>query len=121
MILRLTREYDRPVIEVTENGCSYSDGPDAKSMVHDERRIEFYRGYIDGVWRAIEKGADVRGYHAWSLMDNFEWAEGFAQRFGLTYVDFGSGRRTIKASGRWFGQVATENALNESPEPLRTR
>jgi len=104
---------DRPVIEVTENGCSYSEGPDRKGVVNDGRRIEFYRGYLDGVWRAIEKGADVRGYHAWSLMDNFEWAEGFAQRFGLVHVDFETGKRTLKESGRWFGQVAAGNALED--------
>jgi len=113
MILRVTRDYERPVIEVTENGCSYSDGPDARGVVNDARRTAYYRGYIDGVWRAIEKGADVRGYHAWSLMDNFEWSEGFAQRFGLVHVDFASGKRTLKESGRWFGRVAAENALSD--------
>ncbi len=110
-ILRVTRDYDRPVIEITENGCSYSDGPDAKGVVNDVKRIEFYRGYVDAVARAIEGGADVRGYHAWSLLDNFEWGEGFAQRFGLVHVDFATGRRTLKESGRWFARLAAENAL----------
>jgi len=112
MILRVTRDYDRPVIEITENGCSYSDAPDAKGAVNDVRRIEFHRGYIHAVARAIEKGADVRGYHAWSLLDNFEWAEGFAQRFGLVHVDFDTGKRTLKESGRWFGRVAAENRVD---------
>jgi beta-glucosidase len=111
MILRVTRDYDRPVIEVTENGCSYGDGPDARGEIHDARRIDFYRGYLEAVARAIEKGADVRGYHAWTLLDNFEWAEGFAQRFGLAWVDFATGARTLKDSGRWLGRVAAENAL----------
>jgi beta-glucosidase len=60
---------------------------------------------------AIEEGADVRGYHAWSLLDNFEWTEGYSQRFGLVHVDFASGARTLKESGRWYGQVASDNAL----------
>ncbi len=106
MIMRVTRDYDTPTIEVTENGCSYSDAPDADGRVRDERRIEFYRGYLGAVARAIEEGADVRGYHAWTLIDNFEWTEGFAQRFGLVYVDFPSGQRTLKDSGRWYAQVA---------------
>jgi beta-glucosidase len=111
MIVRVTRDYDRPVIEVTENGCSYSDGPDAKGVVRDNRRIDFYRGYLEGVWRAIQEGADVRGYHAWTLLDNFEWGEGFAQRFGLVHVDFATRQRTLKESGRWYGRIAAENAL----------
>jgi beta-glucosidase len=112
MILRVTRDYDRPVIEVTENGCSYADGPDASGAIRDVRRIDFHRGYLEAVARAIEKGADVRGYHAWTLLDNFEWAEGFAQRFGLAFVDFATRARTLKESGRWFGRVAAENALD---------
>jgi beta-glucosidase len=110
-ILRVTRDYDRPVIEVTENGCSYGDAPGPDGVVRDTRRIEFYQGYLAGVARAIEQGADVRGYHAWSLLDNFEWAAGYAQRFGLVYVDFSTCARTLKESGRWYGRVAAENAL----------
>jgi beta-glucosidase len=116
MLLRVTRDFERPVLEITENGCSYGDGPDAKGVVDDRRRIAFHRGYLAALWRAIQAGADVRSYHAWSLLDNFEWAEGTAQRFGLVHVDFASGRRTPKASARWFAQVAAENAV-ESEGP----
>jgi len=111
MILRITRDYDRPVIEVTENGCSYADGPDARGEIHDPRRIDFYRGYLSAVAQAIDDGADVRGYHAWTLLDNFEWSEGYAQRFGLAWVDFEDCTRTLKASGRWYGSVAAENGF----------
>ncbi len=111
VLLRFTRDYDRPVLEVTENGCSYGDGPDEKGRVADQRRIDFYRGYLEAVHRAIQAGADVRGYHAWSLLDNFEWAEGYSQRFGLVHVDFASGARTVKDSGRWYAGVATENGF----------
>ncbi len=111
VLVRITRDYDRPVIEITENGCSYLDGPDARGAIHDRRRIDFYRGYLEAVARAIEDGADVRGYHAWSLLDNFEWAEGYEQRFGLVWVDFATGERTLKESARWYGRVAAENGF----------
>jgi len=111
MVTRITRDYNRPVIEVTESGCSYNDGPDASGAIHDRRRTAYHREYLAALGRAIAEGADVRGYHAWSLLDNFEWAEGFSQRFGLTYVDFKTQQRTIKDSGRWYGKVAAENRL----------
>ena len=112
MLMRITRDYDTPVIEVTENGCSYGDMPNAQGVIHDSRRREFYQGYLQAVARAISQGADVRGYHAWSLLDNFEWAEGYEQRFGLTWVDFQTGDRTLKESGRWYGTVAAENGFS---------
>jgi beta-glucosidase len=111
MCMRLTRDYDRPVLEVTENGCSYGDAPGADGAVHDARRIDYYRGYLEALARAIADGADVRGYHAWTLLDNFEWAEGFRQRFGLAWVDFATGKRILKDSGRWYGRVIAENGF----------
>jgi beta-glucosidase len=111
IVMRITRDYNRPAIEITENGCSYGDGPDAKGTIRDGRRIEYHRGYLGALAKAIGDGADVRGYHAWSLMDNFEWAEGFRQRFGLAYVDFKTQQRTIKESGRWYAKVAAENRV----------
>jgi beta-glucosidase len=114
MLMRLTRDFDRPVLEVTENGCSYRDGPGPDGAIRDTRRIDYYRGFLEQVARAIEAGADVRGYHAWTLLDNFEWAEGFEQRFGLAWVDFArpDRPRRLKQSGRWFGQVAAENGFD---------
>lgn len=112
MIMRLTRDYDRPTLEITENGCSYGDAPDASGRVRDTRRIDFYRGYLTALARAIDDGADVQGYHAWTLLDNFEWTEGYHQRFGLVYVDFPSADRTLKESGVWYGRVAAENGFD---------
>jgi beta-glucosidase len=112
VLVRVTRDYDHPVLEITENGCSYDDGPDSRGVVNDRRRIDFFRGYLTAVARAIDDGADVRGYHAWTLLDNFEWSEGYAQRFGLTYVDFPAADRTRKESGRWYGSVAAENGFD---------
>lgn len=112
MLMRITQDYDRPVIEVMENGCAYGDGPDDTGVIRDSRRIHFYQGYLEAVARAISDGADVRSYHAWSLLDNFEWAEGYEQRFGLTWVDFQTGERTLKESGHWYGRVAAENGFS---------
>jgi beta-glucosidase len=111
MLMRLTRDYDTPEIEITENGCSYGDGPDAHGVVDDARRIDFYRGYLEALSRAIDAGADVRGYHAWSLLDNFEWHRGYRERFGLTWVDFETGHRILKESGRFYGEVAAANGF----------
>jgi beta-glucosidase len=111
MVTRITRDYNRPVIEITENGCSYDDAPGPDGLIHDTRRIDYFRGHLSELARAIHDGADVRGYRAWSLMDNFEWEEGFSQRFGLAYVDFKTQKRTLKDSGKWYTDVARQNAL----------
>ena len=111
IVMRITRDYNRPVIEITESGCAYNDGPGADGVIRDARRISYHRDYLRALARAMSEGADVRGYHAWSLMDNFEWAEGYGQRFGLAYVDFKTQSRTLKDSGRWYGKVAAENRV----------
>jgi beta-glucosidase len=111
IVMRITKDYNKPVIEITENGCAYGDAPDKKGVVNDTRRIAYYHSYLRELAEAIKHGADVRGYHAWSLLDNFEWAEGFSKRFGLVYVDFKTLQRTIKASGHWYAKVAESNAL----------
>jgi beta-glucosidase len=95
IVVRIHRDYGLP-IEITENGCGYNDGPNAAGDIADKRRIDFHRGYLAALHEAIQEGADVRAYHAWSLMDNFEWTNGFSQRFGLVYVDFSSEQRTVK-------------------------
>lgn len=84
-----------PPVVITENGCSY-DGID------DQERIAFLDGHVRALHRALEQGVDVRGYFVWSLMDNFEWAEGYARRFGLVHVDFDTLERTPKASYNWL-------------------
>jgi len=111
MVMRITRDFGRPVIEITESGCSYNDGLDSAGAINDARRIAYHREYLAALARAIEEGGDVRGYHAWTLLDNFEWADGLSQRFGLVYTDFRTQKRTIKESGYWYGKVAAENAL----------
>jgi beta-glucosidase len=111
LLMRISREFNRPVIEITENGASYMDVPDAHGRVPDQRRIEYMRGYLSALGRSIKDGANIRGYHHWSLLDNFEWAEGYTQRFGLVYVDFRDQRRIIKDSGYWYGKLAASGTL----------
>jgi beta-glucosidase len=110
IVQRVSKDYKLP-IEITENGCSYGDYPDANGRVADKRRIDYYREHLRELARAIHDGADVRGYHAWSILDNFEWAEGYTQRFGLVYIDFPTQRRYMKDSAKWFAKIASTNTV----------
>jgi beta-glucosidase len=112
LVMQLTRDYNHPIIEITETGGSFMEQPDAAGRVADLRRIEFYRQHLAELARAMADGARVRAYHAWSLLDNFEWNSGYTQRFGLTHVDFATQKRTIKDSGLWYGRVAAANRLD---------
>ncbi len=100
-----------PEIMITENGIPVPDGLDLDGRVRDERRIRYLRDHIAQVHRAMDAGVPVKGYFHWSLMDNFEWAHGYAQRFGLVYVDFKTQQRTIKDSGFWFSKVIKQNGF----------
>ena len=115
LVSRISRDYNNPTIEITESGCSYLDTPYGKDDGHvpDARRIAFFRDELRELSRAISDGARVRAFHAWSLLDNFEWADGYAERYGLTYVDFRDQKRTVKNSGLWYGRVAAANRLVE--------
>ncbi|MEO6702711.1 MAG: GH1 family beta-glucosidase [Jatrophihabitantaceae bacterium] len=107
ILVQLHERYgDRlPPIQITENGCSYSDGPDSAGQVTDSRRIEYLDGHLRAVHRAIADGVAVSGYFCWSLLDNFEWAEGYRQRFGLIHVDYQTQQRTPKDSFHWYAEV----------------
>jgi beta-glucosidase len=114
LVTRISRDYNHPIIEITESGCSYSDTPYDRDNGHvpDARRIHFFKEELTELARAINDGARVRAFHAWSMLDNFEWADGYSQRYGLTYVDFRSQKRTVKDSGLWYGRVAAANHLD---------
>lgn len=111
LLMRISSEFNHPVLEVTENGCSYGDAPEPGGHVPDQRRIDFLRGYLSAMGRAMKDGANIRAYHCWSLLDNFEWAEGYTQRFGLVYMDFRDQRRIVKESGHWYGKLAASGNL----------
>ena len=111
LVMQISREYDHPIIEITESGCGYLDAPDEKGRVPDKRRIEWFRQELAELARAIADGARVRSFHAWSLIDNFEWANGHTERYGLIYVDYRNQKRNIKDSGLWYANVAAGNRL----------
>ncbi len=104
----LHERYKLPVV-ITENGMANPDWVNLEGNVEDPQRIDFTRRYLRALGSAIKDGVDVRGYFHWSLMDNFEWAEGYKQRFGLIHVDFASLKRTPKSSYYWYQQVIASN------------
>lgn len=111
LLERINREYHPKQILVTENGASYADGPDENGQVRDQRRIDYLQTHIHEVWKAIQAGITVRAYLLWSFMDNFEWSHGYAQRFGLVYVDFATQTRYVKDSAYWYAEVVKRNGL----------
>jgi beta-glucosidase len=96
---------------ITENGVPVPDGVDFDGRIRDERRIRYLKCHLSQVHRAIREGIPVKGYFHWTLMDNFEWALGYAPRFGLVYVDFPTLKRSIKDSGYWFENTIRENGF----------
>jgi beta-glucosidase len=100
---------------ITENGFAGLDWVALDGAVHDPQRIDFTRRYLIELARAIDDGVDVRGYFHWSLMDNFEWADGYRQRFGLIHIDYKTLRRTPKSSARWYANVIRTNGREINP------
>ncbi|NRA38011.1 MAG: beta-glucosidase [Planctomycetes bacterium] len=107
----IDQRYDHPPIYITENGCAMPGEDDKDIAINDTRRLEFFRGYLSACSEAIESGVDLKGYFAWSLMDNFEWALGYSMRFGIHHVDYATGERTPKSSAKWLGEVAKNNGF----------
>lgn len=106
----IDQRYDHPEIIITENGAAFDDTLE-NGKIHDKSRIDFYMGYLDAVHQAIENDVNVKGYFAWSLLDNFEWASGYSKRFGLHYVDFETLSRIPKDSAIWYSEVIRQNGL----------
>jgi len=106
----LWERYGTPIY-ITESGLANTDWIANDGKVHDPQRIDFTARYLHALHQAIGDGADVRGYFHWSLMDNFEWAEGYKQRFGLVYVDYQTQQRTLKDSALWYKQVIAANTV----------
>jgi beta-glucosidase len=111
----LHERYPLPIY-VTENGCANMDWVHADGHVHDPQRIDFVTRYLVALRRAIDAGADVRGYFHWSLMDNFEWSVGYQMRFGLVHVDYETLQRTPKDSYAWYQNLIRTNAANLPPD-----
>jgi beta-glucosidase len=106
----ITERYGRIPLYVTENGAAFYDPPHAiDGEVRDPLRVWYYREHLRAARRAIERGVDLRGYYAWSLLDNFEWSLGYAKRFGLVHVNYGTLERTPKESARYYAEVIRTN------------
>lgn len=118
LLIRLHGESGGLPLYVTENGCAADDYLTPAGTVEDHERIAYIHGHLDAVLQARAAGVDVRGYFHWSLMDNFEWAEGYRRRFGLHYVEFGSGRRVAKRSAQFYRQLALTGELPASVAPV---
>jgi len=99
----LRDQYDNIPAYITENGACYNDVPGPDGQIHDSRRIDYLKKHLESLAQSLTEGCDVRGYFAWSLLDNFEWAHGYSKRFGLVYVDFARDQtRILKDSALWF-------------------
>jgi beta-glucosidase len=96
--------YDKPIL-ITENGLSCRDWPSLDGRVHDSQRIDFLTRHVRQLHRAVASGVPIEGYFHWSALDNFEWADGYKERFGLIYVDYETGERIPKDSYHWYAQI----------------
>ncbi|WP_029007315.1 GH1 family beta-glucosidase [Azospirillum halopraeferens] len=115
-LLEIQRRYRIPIV-VTENGCGGNDAPDATGAVNDPHRIAYLTVYQKALREAVARGADVRGFFLWSLLDNFEWGSGYGNRFGLVHVDFATQKRTPKASFRWYADLIARERAGVRPYP----
>ncbi|MCF6367867.1 GH1 family beta-glucosidase [Rhizobium halophilum] len=115
----LYRRYDLPEMYITENGAAYNMGVGADGEVDDQPRLDYYANHLSVCADLIADGFPLRGYFAWSLMDNFEWAKGYQMRFGLVHVDYETQVRTIKKSGKWYRELASEFPRGNHRPPLK--
>ncbi|TDC78388.1 beta-glucosidase [Micromonospora sp. KC606] len=116
LLERIGRDYPGLPLMITENGGAFPDNarveePDGGGRVMDHDRIAYLDGHLRAAHEAIARGIDLRGYLVWSLLDNFEWAEGYRKRFGIVHVDYLTQRRTPKSSARWYQEVISRNGL----------
>lgn len=116
LLVRVHEDYAPGAIYVTENGSAWDDPSPVDGRVPDPDRVSYLQEHLLAAHNAIEQGSPLRGYFAWSLLDNFEWAEGYSKRFGITYVDFETQERTIKDSGRFYAGVIERNGVPELGE-----
>ena len=112
-LLWLKHRYGNLPIYVTENGAAFFDPPQVEGeLLEDPLRVDYLRKHVKAVHEAIRHGVDVRGYFAWSLLDNFEWALGYSKRFGLIHVNYATQKRTFKASARLYSQIIASNGTH---------
>lgn len=103
---------DIPII-ITENGMAQDDSDNMEEMLNDTARIEYMKGVLKALHSALEDGIDVKGYIAWSYMDNFEWSAGYSSRYGIHYTNYETMERIPKASAKWYQKVIKENGFED--------
>jgi beta-glucosidase len=109
MLIRLDRDYNHPVIFITENGTSFGDEELKDGELNDRWRIDFIGKHLEAANRAIQSGVNLQRYYVWSVFDNFEWVFGYSRRFGIIYVNFQTQERTWKQSAKWYRDVIKNN------------
>ena len=115
MLVRLYARYDLPPCYITENGAAYNQGP-VEGVVDDQARLDYIKEHLQAASEALQQGVPIRGYFAWSLMDNFEWAEGYSMRFGLVHVNYDTQQRTLKKSAHWYRDFAKQERAQQTLE-----
>ena len=112
LLLRIKREYGNPPVFITENGAGFGDFDEVMQgdTVKDPLRTDYIRRHIAAALKARTDGADLRGYFCWSLLDNFEWMQGYERRFGIVHVDFATQKRTPKQSFHAYREMIASNA-----------
>ncbi|RZM07193.1 MAG: glycosyl hydrolase family protein, partial [Pedobacter sp.] len=110
MLKKYSSYTNMPSLIVTENGAAFPDIL-RNGIINDQQRIDFLQKYIGQVLRARNEGVNVNGYYVWTLLDNFEWAEGYHPKFGLVHVDFSTQQRIVKASGNWYKAFLKNEAM----------
>jgi beta-glucosidase len=117
LLTSIRAEYPNvPPMMITENGAAFDDPVEGDGRIADDRRIAYLHDHLQAVADAVADGVDVRGYLVWSLLDNFEWAEGYGQRFGIVHIDYASQARLPRASAGWYRSVIERNGLpHEGP------
>jgi len=117
LLVRIRDEYTGLPIHITENGAAFNDYVDPNGQVLDFNRVAYLQEHISAVHDAIDTGVNVQGYFVWSLLDNFEWAFGYSQRFGIVWVDFPTGARLPKESFRWYRDAIASNTVQYARSP----
>ena len=109
LLVRVQRDYTPQAIVVTENGAAFEDTWDGNGTVSDPQRLSYIREHIHALEQALSQGVSLRGYFLWSLLDNFEWSEGYSKRFGMVYLDYPTQQRIVKESGRWYAEFVSSH------------
>ncbi|NOT33101.1 MAG: beta-glucosidase [Candidatus Eisenbacteria bacterium] len=121
VLTRIHADYRPARIYLTENGAAYDDGPSPSDSLSDPRRVDYLRTHVAAAQQSAAEGVPLHGYFVWSLMDNFEWAQGLSKRFGLFHVDFETQRRTPRESAFWYRDLISSGAVDSASRHVQTR